>query len=92
MYKNKSKNPFFSHADIQLFLAYRDGGLSGRIAAITNENHNKTHNDNIGFLDIEQSQSHSSVDFFELNVSVKFSGEGKDTILIFNNTERRLNN
>lgn len=44
-------------------------------------------NNNIGFLDIEQSQSHSSVDFFELNVSVKFSGEGNDTILIFNNTE-----
>ena len=42
---------------------------------------------NTGFLQIEQTQSHLSVDFFELKVPVKFSGEGQDTILIFNNTE-----
>lgn len=45
------------------------------------------HEDNNGFLKIEQSQSHNSVDFFELNVPIKFSGEGKDTILVFRNTE-----
>ena len=43
------KNPFYQHSDIQLFLAYKDGKLSGRIAAITNENHNMFHNDNVGF-------------------------------------------
>jgi aminopeptidase N len=43
-------------------------------------------NDNkVGFLEIVQKQSHSSVDFFELNVAVQFSGEGKDTVLVFNN-------
>jgi len=44
------RNPFFEHGDIAHFIAYRDGGLAGRIAAIVNENHNKTHNDNIGFF------------------------------------------
>ncbi len=43
--------------------------------------------DNIGFLQIEQTQSHKSVDFFELKVPVRFSGEGRDTILRFNNTK-----
>lgn len=40
---------------------------------------------NIGFIQIKQEQSHSSVHFFELNVAVQFSGEGKDTVLVFNN-------
>ncbi len=47
---NTSKNPFYKHSKIQLFLAERDGAIVGRIAAITNENHNKEHNDNVGFF------------------------------------------
>lgn len=49
MLLNTKKNPFFSHAEIELFLAYNDGNLSGRIAAITNNNHNKFHEDKAGF-------------------------------------------
>lgn len=44
------KNPFYQHAEIQLFLAERDGELVGRIAAIKNDLHNKYHNDNVGFF------------------------------------------
>jgi hypothetical protein len=47
---NKKKNPFFSHAEMEMFLAYKDNELVGRIAAITNENHNKFHEDNTGFF------------------------------------------
>jgi len=47
---NTKKNPFYEHSEIQLFLAERGGEVIGRIAAITNENHNKEHNDNIGFF------------------------------------------
>lgn len=32
------------------FLAYRDGEVAGRIAAIANENHRKTHRDGVGFF------------------------------------------
>ena len=46
---NTAKNPFFAHAKIELFLAYKNNNIAGRIAAITNENHNKFHNDNVGF-------------------------------------------
>jgi len=47
---NTRKNPFYTHSEIQLFLAYKEGKIVGRIAAITNSNHNKTHLDNIGFF------------------------------------------
>lgn len=44
------KNPFYNHSELQLFLAYSGSEIVGRIAAITNYNHNKTHNDKIGFF------------------------------------------
>lgn len=47
---DKEKNPFYEHSEIQLFTAESDGEVLGRIAAITNDNHNKTHNDNVGFF------------------------------------------
>ena len=37
-------------------------------------------------ITIYQSQSHPSVLFFEMPVPVKFYGEGKDTLLVFDNT------
>jgi GNAT superfamily N-acetyltransferase len=44
------KNPFFRHAEIQLFVAERDGEAVGRIAAILNRNHNREHGDRVGFF------------------------------------------
>jgi GNAT superfamily N-acetyltransferase len=47
---NPKKNPFYEHARIELFLAERDGELVGRVAAIDDDNHNRTHNDNLVFF------------------------------------------
>jgi hypothetical protein len=47
---NKEKNPFFKHAEMELFLAEKNGELVGRIAAIKNDLHNKIHNDKVGFF------------------------------------------
>lgn len=48
---SKSKNPFFhGTSDIDLFMAYRGNKPVGRIAAIRNDIHNETHNENIGFF------------------------------------------
>ncbi len=44
------KNPYFEHSEVQLFLAYKDNKLAGRISAHTNTLHNKTHNDKVGFF------------------------------------------
>jgi hypothetical protein len=37
-------------------------------------------------VSVFQSQSQASVNFFELPVPVQFFGEGKDTLIVFNNT------
>jgi hypothetical protein len=47
---DRRKNPFFGHAEIEMFLAEKDGELVGRIAAIKNDLHNKYHNDKVGFF------------------------------------------
>jgi hypothetical protein len=47
---NPKKNPFFQHAEIEMFLAESNGKLVGRIAAIKNDNHNKFHKDKTGFF------------------------------------------
>lgn len=44
-----AKNPFFQHAEMQNFLARRDGRIVGRIAAIKNDAHNREHGDRVGF-------------------------------------------
>jgi len=52
---NKKKNPFFEHADIDLYLARKDGEITGRIAAIIDENHNSFHNEKIVFFGLYES-------------------------------------
>jgi hypothetical protein len=47
---NKEKNPFFQHAESELFIAWIDGKPVGRIAAIKNNLHNKYHSENSGFF------------------------------------------
>jgi GNAT superfamily N-acetyltransferase len=44
------KHPFHDHSFIQCFLAYEDGKIKGRIAAILNNNHNKFVNKKDGFF------------------------------------------
>ncbi len=58
---NKKKNPFFNHADMDLFLAEKDGSVVGRIAAIKNELHNKEHNDKVGFFGFFESINNQEV-------------------------------
>lgn len=45
-----TKHPFLKHSSIQLFLAYDNDKIVGRIAAIVNNNHNKFNNANDGFF------------------------------------------
>ncbi len=47
---DRKKNPFYKHAEAEFFLAERDGEIVGRIGAILNHNHNKEHNERIGFF------------------------------------------
>jgi hypothetical protein len=44
------KNPFLNHATIRLFLAKKNGRLSGRIASIINRRHIELHDEKAGFF------------------------------------------
>ncbi len=54
---NKRKNPFFEHAEMELFLAYKGGKIQGRVAAIVDENHNKAHNERVVFFGLYESSN-----------------------------------
>lgn len=47
---DKNKHPFFEHSEADLFIARRGKKTVGTIAAILNNRHNETHNENIGFF------------------------------------------
>jgi GNAT superfamily N-acetyltransferase len=47
---SEQKNPFFQHAEAACFLALKNGETVGRIAAIIDRNHIKTHNEQAGFF------------------------------------------
>jgi hypothetical protein len=45
-----TRNPFFAHAEVELFLAWRKSRVVGRIAAIDDRLHQETHGDNVGMF------------------------------------------
>ena len=47
---NYRRHPFYDNAEIQTFLAYRDGQIVGRIAAIINRPHNQRYHEQRGFF------------------------------------------
>jgi GNAT superfamily N-acetyltransferase len=49
----RSQNAFFSHGDAQLFLAWRDGRVVGRISAQYDDNHPDPRRGMFGFLEFE---------------------------------------
>jgi len=49
------KNPFFEHAEMELFLARKGGRLVGRIAAIIDHRHNEYHREKVVFFGLYES-------------------------------------
>jgi hypothetical protein len=59
-----SKNPFFDHAAVDLFLASRNGRIVGRIAGIDDRLHNDTHGDRMaafGFFEADDAETTKSL-------------------------------
>lgn len=49
------KNPFFEHAERALFLARRDGEVTGRVLGIVDRNHNDVHGEKVVFYGMYES-------------------------------------
>jgi GNAT superfamily N-acetyltransferase len=53
---NTRKHPFYEHAELQCFVARRDGEVCGRVAAIVDRSHNEFHHEEAGFFGFFESR------------------------------------
>ncbi len=58
---DRGKHPFHEHAEVEYFLAWRDGSAVGRIAAIVNRLHLDFHGDKLGFFGLFEAPDDASV-------------------------------
>jgi len=72
---DRQKNPFYKHSDTEFYLAERDGIIVGRIGAIVNHNHNKEHDENIGFFGFFECINDQTVADALFNAAKKFLKE-----------------
>ncbi len=76
------KNPFFKHSEAQLYLAYRDSEIVGRIAIILNNNYNKFHECNVAFFGFFDTIDDEEVSSLLLKKAESFAKEkGTNTLL-----------
>lgn len=78
---DRVNNPFFQHAQMRLFVAYRGSRPAGRIAAINNAVHNQTHRERAtqwGFFECENDPGIASALFAAVETAA--AGWGHDLI------------
>ena len=74
-------NPFFRHAEMQLFLARRDGVDVGRIAAILDRGHNEFHGERTAFFGYFESVDDPGVSGALFDAAALWARERKMTVL-----------
>jgi hypothetical protein len=78
---DKSRNPVWEHAERELFMAWQDGMPAGRIVAIVNQNHNRTHKDKAGFFGFFECINDSDISKALFDAAKKWVGERGMTVL-----------
>jgi hypothetical protein len=71
------KNPFFAHADVELFLAWRGNRIAGRIAAIDDRLHNERHGDNIAMFGFFEADDAAATQALMETVEAWAKGRGR---------------
>jgi hypothetical protein len=78
---NPRKNPFFNHAEVQLFMAYRGSAPVGTISAHTIPDHNRIHKDRVGFFGFFETIDDQSVATALLDTAATWlSARGMETM------------
>jgi GNAT superfamily N-acetyltransferase len=75
------ENPFFRHAEMQLFLARRDGTDVGRIAAILDRSHNEFHGEKAAFFGYFESLDDPGVARVLFDAACLWARERKMTVI-----------
>jgi GNAT superfamily N-acetyltransferase len=74
------KNPFFEHARVNLFLAEREGEVVGRVAAIDDDNHNRTHDENLLFFGFFEARDAEAAEVLFARVEERARNLGRGAI------------
>jgi hypothetical protein len=75
------RNPFFEHSEMALFLARRDGRLTGRVAALLDRNHNAFHNEKVAFFGLYESLNDPETALLLLDTAAAWGkARGMDTL------------
>ncbi len=77
---NAGKNPFFTHADVELYLAMRDGRVRGRVAAIDDRLHNETHHDNVAMFGLFEADDADTARKLLAQAEAWAAGRGRSAI------------
>jgi GNAT superfamily N-acetyltransferase len=75
------RNPFFEHASMEIFLAWRGEELVGRVAAIIDELHNQVHKEKVVFFGLYESVNDEAVAQALLEAVASWGKERGMTIL-----------
>lgn len=76
-----ARNPFFEHAERELFLGRRAGRVVGRIAAIHDRLHEQTHSDRVGFFGFFESVDDPAVAGALFDAAAEWlRARGRDTL------------
>lgn len=78
---DRKKNPFFEHADRELFLAYRGRRVVGRVLGLVDDNHNAFHHEKVVFFGQYESFNEPEVTKALLD-AVAAWGRGKGMIVL----------
>lgn len=72
---NPKKNPFFENAEVQLFVAFKEGKPVGRISAQINRLHNERYHEQTGHFGLFESVENSGVSEALFKAAEKWLGE-----------------
>ncbi|MEX0892450.1 MAG: GNAT family N-acetyltransferase [Gemmatimonadota bacterium] len=72
---DRDRHPFHAHADVEFFLAWRDGAPVGRIAAVVNHAYNRFHEERTGFFGLFESVDDPAVASALLRAAEGWLGE-----------------
>lgn len=79
---DRSRHPFHQHAEVEYFLAWQNGEVVGRVAAILNYRHNEFHSENTGFFGFFEVMEDTAASDGILSAAEEWLAErGMDTIV-----------
>lgn len=80
---DRTKNPFFNHSEVVLFLADRDGETVGTIAAIIDDNYIGFHDEKVGFFGLFEVRAKEVYKVFSFKAGAHLNYSSQKSVAFF---------